>query len=512
MIELFILGPTEIRNSKGELEHSFLSGPKRLALLTYLLLHRPWGFHRRDSLLPIFWPEQDQKSARNALSNMLYHIRKTLGGDAIENRGAEEVKVNPEAFWADTKAFSNACRDKDFRGAIDLYRGELLKGFHVSDISTEFDYWLEQERKIFNDLAIDGCRKLAEKSFNNGDIHSAGILAKKAASLDPFSETLQTQLISFLKNIGDQKAATDMYNNFAELIRREFGEEPSLHLKVLAEEIKAGIYSPEKRMERKTAIERKTPDPSIAVLPFETLGMKRATAFTDAIYGDILTRLSQISDLFVTSRTSAQHYRNPVKQLPQIARELQVAWILIGEVQEKDNRVKVSVRLINASEDRHVWAEIYERELTAGNLFYIQAEITQKITEALKMRLSNQEEKAIRQIPTENLEAFRLQAYGRWNLDQRTEKGMEVAEEYFRHAISLDPNYAQAWLGLADTLALLHDYGYEKNEQAVLPEAEVAAMEALRLDPALAEAYASLGLLHTTRRKGKDAINNLKKP
>lgn len=511
MTRLYLLGPAEIRNEKGELEHSFLAGPKRLALLTYLLLSTPQGFHRRDSLLPLFWPEQDQKSARNSLSNMLYHIRKTLGREAIENRGAEEVKINTETLWADTIAFRKACGEKDLRGAMDLYRGELLKGFHVSDISTEFDYWIEQERKRFHVLAIEGCTGLAEKCFNDGDIQSAGIFAKKAASLDPYSEALHTKLISFLDNIGDQPAAIYMYENFANLIRREFGDEPGIHLKTLEEEIKAGMRSPKEQPKKKISAEQNRPEPSIAVLPFETLGVEKATAFTEAIYGDILTRLSQISELFVTSRTSAQHYSNPVKQLPQIARELKVAWILTGEVQERDNRVKVSVRLINASEDRHVWAEIYERELTAGDLFYIQAEITQKITEALKMRLSNKEEKAIRQIPTENLEAFRLQAYGRWNLDQRSEKGMQLAEEYFRKAIFLDPYYAQAWLGLADALSLLHDYGYQKDGQAVLPEAEKAALTALRLDPTLDEAYASLGLLHATRRKGKDAIKNLEK-
>ena len=125
MSRLHILGPAEIRDEKGELEHSFLAGPKRLALLSFLLLNNPGKFHRRDSLLPLFWPEQDQKSARNALSNMLYHIRKTLGTEVIENRGAEEVRINPDALWADTIAFRQAYRDKDYFTVVKLYRGEL---------------------------------------------------------------------------------------------------------------------------------------------------------------------------------------------------------------------------------------------------------------------------------------------------------------------------------------------------------------------------------------------------
>jgi DNA-binding SARP family transcriptional activator len=118
MTQLYVLGPAEMRNSRGELDHSFLAGPKRLALFVYLLLHKPHGFHRRDSLLPIFWPEQDQKSARNSLSNMLYHIRKTLGTEVVENRGSEEISINPDLFWCDAVAFEKAMREKDYETAL----------------------------------------------------------------------------------------------------------------------------------------------------------------------------------------------------------------------------------------------------------------------------------------------------------------------------------------------------------------------------------------------------------
>ena len=105
MVELYILGPTEIKSSEGNVKQSFLAGPKRLALLVYLLLKKPIGFHRRDSLLPLFWPDQGQRSARNSLSNMLYHIRKAIDEKAISNRGSEEVKLRPDTFWSDVIAF-----------------------------------------------------------------------------------------------------------------------------------------------------------------------------------------------------------------------------------------------------------------------------------------------------------------------------------------------------------------------------------------------------------------------
>lgn len=511
MTQLYILGPAEIRNTKGELEHSFLAGPKRLALLTYLLLSRPRGFHRRDSLLPLFWPDQDQKSARNSLSNMLYHIRKTLGKEAIKNRGAEEITINAEIFWSDALAFEQAIGKKKPEDALKLYRSDLLKGFHVSDISPEFDHWLEQERNRFHSIATDASLDLAGKANSGGEDQSVKHWAQKAAKLNPFSEDIQLQVIRLLDDAGEPAAALETYNTYTGLIKKEFDEEPGKELKAQAEKIQTRKISVSKMTGNREPAGEELSKFSIAVLPFETLGSEKASAFTDAIHGDILTRLSQISDLFVISKTSVRSFTSTKKVLPEIARELQVGWILTGDVQEIGRQVKVSVRLVNASKDRQVWAEIYQRKLTAGELFNIQAEITQKITEALKMRLSGKERSAIKQVPTEDLEAFRLHAYGRWNLDQRTEKAMKMAEDYFRQAISHDSNYAQAWMGLADALTLRHDYGHEKDGQNILPEAKQAAQRALELDPDMSEAYASLGLFYTTIRDARSAVYNLNK-
>ncbi len=510
-MELKILGPAEMRNNNGELEHSFLAGPKRLALLVYLLLHKPQGFHRRDSLLPLFWHEQDQKSARNALSNMLYHIRNTLGKDTIENRGSEEIAINPELFWCDAVAFDKALNKKDYETAFNLYRADLLKGFHVYEASSELDQWMEQERKRFHNLVLEAGYTLAEKAFDRRNYKQAVAIAKKTSELDPFSEKIQLQLISFLYKSGEPQAALEAYALFSDLIYEEFGTEPGQKLKSLCKLIKEQEPVSSIPLASEKLLKESSSQASIAVLPFESIGFEKTSSFTDAIHSDILTRLSQVSDLFVISRTSVRNFKDTSKLLPEIARELQVEWVLTGEVQEIGKQVKVSVRLVNAPQDRQVWAEMYQRKLSAGEIFSIQSEITRNIIAALEMRLTSKEKKAIKQIPTEDLEAFRLHAHGKWNLDQRSEKAMRLAEDYFRAALARDPNYAQAWLGLADALSLLHDYGYEKDGTTILTEAENAANKALSIDPELAEAYASLGLLHTTHRDGNAAISNLKK-
>ena len=250
-------------------------------------------------------------------------------------------------------------------------------------------------------------------------------------------------------------------------------------------------------------------DRSIAVLPFETIGKEEATSFTDGVHGDLLTRLSHISDLSVISRTSVMRYRNPEKPLPAIAAELGVAWVLHGEVQETADQLQVTARLVNARTDRQVWAESYRRELTAANLFEIQAEITRQIARALETHLSPQEERQVERTPTENLDAYRLYTQGRELLDRRTEDGMRRALDYFQQAIAEDSSYTLAWVGVADGLSLLEFYGYPNPGIAL--GARRAARRALELDPTLGETHASLGIVHSVRQEGPEAVRELER-
>ena len=155
-------------------------------------------------------------------------------------------------------------------------------------------------------------------------------------------------------------------------------------------------------------------DRSIAVLPFETLGQEEATVFTQGIHGDILARLSSIADLRVTSRTSVMQFRGSDMPLPEIARELGVTWVVGGEVQEVGDQVQVNARLMDARQDRQVWAESYRRRLTAESLFQIQSELTEKIAEQLQAQLTPEELRVIERVPTENLEAYRIFSRGRY--------------------------------------------------------------------------------------------------
>ena len=249
-------------------------------------------------------------------------------------------------------------------------------------------------------------------------------------------------------------------------------------------------------------------DRSLAVLPFDAVGSERPTAFTDGVHGDLLTRLATVSDLSVTSRTSVMRFRQPDRPLPDIADELGVAWILTGEVQESPSEVQVQARLVNARTDRQVWARSYRRELTAASLFALQGEITTEIARELETQLSAAEHRQVARAPTDDLDAYRLYVEGRTYLDQRTETGMERAITFFDQAIARDSSYALAWVGLADALLLLEDYGYAETGSHV-GRAREATDRALALDPTLAEAHASLGLFLSRLREGDEAQQQL---
>ena len=236
MIKLSVLGTTIIQKEDGSVGHSILSGPKRLAILTYLILEKPRGFRRRDEITALFWPEMGQKGARNALSNILYHIRESLGKDVIINRGTEEVSLNMDRIWCDAIAFEKALQEENPRKALEIYHDDLLVGFHVSDVSNEFQNWLDQERNRLRVLASKGAWEIAENEEQKANYDAARRWAQKAAEYVPFSQEAQIRLITFLKRTGDRTAAREAYDAFAKRLSKEWGMEPPEDVKKLVEE------------------------------------------------------------------------------------------------------------------------------------------------------------------------------------------------------------------------------------------------------------------------------------
>src|SRR2546429_6187889 len=185
-------------------------------------------------------------------------------------------------------------------------------------------------------------------------------------------------------------------------------------------------------------------DKSIAVLPFENLSDEKDNAyFADGIQDDVLTNLSKIGDLKVISRTSVMPYRGQASNLREIGKALGVATILEGSVRRIGNRVRVNVQLINAENDEHIWAEDYDRDLTA--VFAFHTDLAQKIATELRAKLSPSEKAQIELKPTANGEAYLafVQAHNLQNALEDFGK-LKQSEQLYERAVQLDPNFALA--------------------------------------------------------------------
>jgi len=232
------------------------------------------------------------------------------------------------------------------------------------------------------------------------------------------------------------------------------------------------------------------PQKSIAVLPFDNLSRDPDNAyFAEGIQDEILTRLAKVADLKVISRTSTQKYKSAPDNLRDIAKQLGVLNILEGSVQRAADQVRVTVQLINATTDAHLWAETYDRKLT--DIFAVESDIAKTIADTLHAKLTGSEKSAIAKRPTADTEAYELYLKGRFFWNKRTGPDLRKAIAYFNQAIAKDPNYALAYAGLADAYVLLPPYGAASALES-FPQAEAAAKKALELDDALAEAHTSL--------------------
>jgi TolB-like protein/DNA-binding winged helix-turn-helix (wHTH) protein/Tfp pilus assembly protein PilF len=239
----------------------------------------------------------------------------------------------------------------------------------------------------------------------------------------------------------------------------------------------------------------KSPDVrSLAVLPLENLSSDVSQEyFADGMTDELITALGTISRLRVISRTSVMPYKHVRKPLPQIARELNVDAVVEGTVLRSGEQVRITAQLIRASADEHLWSHSYQGDVR--DALQLQDKVARAIADGIRVTVSSQEQALLENAKLVNPDAYDAYLKGRYFWNKRTEQGFKRAIDYFDQAIAKDPNYAQAYSGLADSYALLGDWefgGLPPNE--AFPKAKAAATKALELDDNLGEAHASLAL------------------
>jgi TolB-like protein/DNA-binding SARP family transcriptional activator len=522
MIEFRLLGSLCLIDAAGREVKSLLTRPRRLALLAYLAAATPRGFHRRDTLLALFWPELDQEHARAALRQALHILRSALGADVVVTRGDEEIGLDVARVWCDVVAFDEAIVAGQFEGALELYHGNLLDGFFIPGAG-EFERWQERERARLQEVAARAAQTLVTRYETGGDLPAAIEWARRAVRLGPHGEEPLRRLVTLLDRVGDRAGAVAAYDEFAKRLGADFETEPSAETKALLGAIRARetaapveiagpapTAAPTRRPGRTAWLTltaaglavllvalwpSPSPSPatglikSLAVLPLANLsGDSLQTSFADGMTEALVTDLGRLSSLRVSSRSAVLEYQRSGKALDALG----VDAVVEGGVQSSGNRVRVDLRLIDAASGSQLWAGRIEDVLQ--HRFAIEDSMARIVAGALHVPLTLAEERALRTAPTGNAEAYDLYLRGKIRVRRGTREDDSVAIGFLERAVALDPSFAAAQAQLAQAYGLRVGQ-FAREDTLALDKAYFAVEKALQLNPDLADAHWARGYL-----------------
>ncbi len=248
--------------------------------------------------------------------------------------------------------------------------------------------------------------------------------------------------------------------------------------------------------------------PSIAVLPFDNLsGDPQQEYFADGISEDIVTELSRLSNLLVIARNSSFTYKDRAVTAQDVGKELGVRYVLEGSVRKSSDRVRITAQLIDATNGYHLWAERYDRKL--AEVFAVQDDVTRKIVTALSVKLAGDEKDQLARGTIGNFEAYDLLLRGRQYENRRTKEDNALAQDTYRRAIELDPEFARAYGALA--VSLIFDYlrGWTDSPGQVLDRALELVQKAVALDRSSPQAYWALGYVYLYKKRYEEALTAL---
>jgi TolB-like protein len=251
------------------------------------------------------------------------------------------------------------------------------------------------------------------------------------------------------------------------------------------------------------------PRDRIAILPFRNMSPDpNDEFFAEGMTEEIISTVSGISGLKVISRTSVMRYKKTEKAMKEIGRELEVGSVLEGSFRKAGNRIRVTTQLIDVAGDEHLWAQNYDRNL--DDVFEVQSDVAKQVAEALRVKILTPEKERIEKKPTESTAAYTLYLRGRSIWNRRGLEDMKKAMEYFKLAVKEDPGFALGYVGQADCAVLLaSNAGMDPEENLAM--AKAMAEKALQLDPALAEAHATLGNVYINEYNHLGAEEEFKK-
>jgi TolB-like protein len=442
MIELRTLGMTQVLEP-GSRARSFHLQPKRLAVLAYLAAAKPRGMHRRDSLLVMFWPEDDEQRARNALSQTVHAIRRDIGNQVLQTRGHELIGVDSTALSCDAVEFEERLDRNELESALRLYGGEFLGGLAIGD-AMGFDRWQEGEAWRLQRLAWKAAATLADAAEADGNLIAALHWLERAVEFLPTDEVLLRRLLALTDSMGDRAGALRAHERFSALLREAYGVAPSPETEALVAEIR-DRRSPLPRPKPLSSVRR--PIRSIAVLPLENLtGRAEDEYFADGMTEMLTTELSGLGDLRVVSRQSVRGFKGSDRPLRDVTDLLGVDAVLEGSVLRAGERIRVVVQLVRVEPEEHLWADAFDREMR--DVFAMYSEISRAVSMEVAAKLTGEDEGQLRRRANRSVHPG---AYDRFlrGVALFDQNQFEEAVQQFRDAVELEPDFAEAHALLA---------------------------------------------------------------
>ena len=239
-IRLRALGQIELTATSGD-TNAVLSQRKRLALLAYLALAGSRASCARETLATLFWPDSEADAARHSLREALRFLRRALGPEVIVSRAGDDVALDPALLWTDVAEFERAIASGRNDEAIEIYRGALLEGFTLADVSSEFEHWLDNERARLQALAARAATALVDDAERLGNTTLAIRAARDCTRLGPYDEPAFRRLMGLLERAGDSAGALHAYDAFADRLARDLETSPSGETQALAARLRSGV-------------------------------------------------------------------------------------------------------------------------------------------------------------------------------------------------------------------------------------------------------------------------------
>jgi TolB-like protein len=465
---LTLLGGFGLRAADGR--DLALTTRKDRLLLAYLALNagRPLA---RDRLAGLLWGDRGETQARDSLRQSLAAIRQACrlaGLDPVDSQ-RDSVSFNSEDIEIDAMAFERLAGEAPTRlEAAALYRGALLDG--IDGMTSDFEAWLGPERERLASIAVRLVEQIAESAAPS---EPAACLARQLLARDPLCEPVYRALMRLHAAAGDRAAALKLYAICRDTLKKELDATPDLQTEVLYRDILTGHPTAAAVGVTTATVDR----PSIAILPFSNLSRDAGLEhLCEGLAEDIITGLGRFHLHFVIDRHSSSMIARQESDIAEIGRRLGVAHLVQGSLQRQGDRVRITVRLLDAATRTQLWGESYDHALADI------ANIPDTITSALVSTLHGRVESALMERGSRKpkMAAYDCLLRGIKHLRGYAPGDNERAVEFFQQAVELDPDYAlaRAYRGFADVV--LHNY--DETPAGTLAIALDMAVTALQMD------------------------------